>query len=78
MVSVKVLGPGCANCKRLEERVRHVVSERGLAAEVEKITDYAQMMRWNLMQTPGLVVDDVLVVSGRVPTEEEIAGWLRP
>lgn len=76
MLNVKVLGPGCANCKRLEERVRKVVSERGLAAEVEKVTDYAQMMRWNLMQTPGLVVDDVLVAAGRIPNEDEIAGWL--
>jgi small redox-active disulfide protein 2 len=76
MLSVKVLGPGCANCKRLEERVRKVMAEQGLQAEVEKVTDYGQMMRWNLMQTPGLVVDDVLVVSGRVPNEVEIAGWL--
>ena len=76
MLTVKVLGSGCTNCKRLEERVRKVVGEHGLAAEVEKITDYAQMMRWNLMQTPGLVVNDVLVASGRIPTETEIAGWL--
>jgi len=76
MLTVKVLGPGCTNCKRLEERVRKVVGEHALTAEVEKITDYAQMMRWNLMQTPGLVVNDVLVASGRIPTETEIAGWL--
>jgi small redox-active disulfide protein 2 len=76
MLNVKVLGSGCANCKRLEERVRKVVGERGLAAEVEKVTDYAQMMRWKIMSTPGLVVDDVLVASGRIPNEDEIAGWL--
>jgi small redox-active disulfide protein 2 len=76
MLNVKVLGPGCANCKRLEERVRTVVSKRGVEAEVEKVTDYGEMMRWNLMQTPGLVVDDVLVASGRIPTEDEIARWL--
>jgi small redox-active disulfide protein 2 len=76
MLNLKVLGPGCANCKRLEERVRKVVSERGLQAEIEKVTDYALMMRWKIMSTPGLVVDDVLVVSGRIPNEDEIAGWL--
>lgn len=76
MLNIKVLGPGCANCKRLEERVRKVVGERGLTAEVEKVTDYGQMMRWSLMQTPGLVVDDVLVASGRIPNEDEIADWL--
>lgn len=76
MLNVKVLGPGCANCKRLEERVRKVVSEQSVQAEVEKVTDYGQMMRWNLMQTPGLVVNDVLVASGRIPNEDEIARWL--
>ncbi|NTW03830.1 MAG: thioredoxin family protein [Oscillochloris sp.] len=78
MLSVKVLGSGCATCKRLEERVRKVVVDRGLAAEVEKITDYAQMMRWHIMQTPGLVVNDVLVSSGRIPAEDEIVAWLMP
>lgn len=78
MLNVKVLGPGCANCKRLEAMVNKVVADRGLSAEVEKVTDYAQMMRWNLMHTPGLVVNDTLVVSGRVPSEAEIVGWLKP
>lgn len=76
MLNVKVLGSGCANCKRLEERVRKVLTERGLEGEVEKVTDYGQMMRWNILKTPGLVVDDVLVASGRIPNEDEIAGWL--
>jgi len=76
MLNVKVLGPGCANCKRLEAMVQKVVAERGLNAEVEKVTDYAQMMRWNVMKTPGLVVNDTLVVSGRMPNEAEIAAWL--
>lgn len=77
MLNVKVLGSGCANCKRLEALVHKVVNDSGLAAEVEKVTDYAQMMRWNLMQTPGLVVNDTLVSSGRIPTESEIANWLQ-
>lgn len=77
MLNVKVLGSGCANCKRLEAMVNKVVAEHGLQAEVEKVTDYAQMMRWNLMTTPGLVVNDTLVASGRIPTETEIAAWLK-
>jgi len=76
MLNVKVLGSGCANCKRLESLVHKVVAEADLEAEVEKVTDYAQMMRWNVMRTPGLVVNDTLVASGRVPSEAEIAGWL--
>lgn len=77
MLNVKVLGSGCANCKRLEAIVHKVVADNGLHAEVEKVTDYAQMMRWNLMKTPGLVVNDTLVASGRIPSEAEIAAWLK-
>ncbi|PDW04995.1 thioredoxin family protein [Candidatus Viridilinea mediisalina] len=76
MLTIKVLGTGCANCTRLEERVRKIVNDRGLQAEIEKVTDYGQMMRWNILRTPGLVVDDVLVVSGRMPSEDEITNWL--
>lgn len=77
MVNVKVLSSGCASCRKLEERVRAVAQKHHLAAEIEKVTDYAQIMRWNVMRTPGLVVNDVLVSAGRIPTEEEIAGWLK-
>ena len=77
MLNVKVLGSGCANCKRLEALVRKVASERGVAAEIEKVTDYAQFMRWSVMSTPGLVVNDTLVSSGRIPSEAEIASWLQ-
>lgn len=76
MLNVKILGSGCANCKRLEALVNKLVADHGLQAEVEKVTDYAQMMRWNLMKTPGLVVNDTLVASGRIPSEAEILGFL--
>jgi small redox-active disulfide protein 2 len=76
MVTIKVLGPGCANCKRLEGLVRKVIDAQGLDAQVDKITDYAAMMRWSIMSTPGLVVNDTLVSSGRIPSEAEIAAWL--
>ncbi len=76
MLSIKVLGPGCANCKRLEQIVKKVVGERALDAQIEKITDYAEIMRWPILSTPGLVVNETLVASGRIPSEAEIAGWL--
>lgn len=76
MLNVKILGSGCANCKRLEALVNKLIADHGLQAEVEKVTDYAQMMRWNLMKTPGLVVNDTLVASGRIPSEAEILGFL--
>jgi len=76
MLTIKVLGPGCANCKRLEGLVRKVIDTQGLEAQVDKITDYAAMMRWPILSTPGLVVTDTLASSGRIPSEAEIAGWL--
>lgn len=75
---IKILGPGCANCRRLEERTREAVSGLGLDAEVEEVTDVAEIAGYGVMRTPGLVVDDHVVVSGRVPTASEIASLLAP
>jgi small redox-active disulfide protein 2 len=76
-VHVKILGPGCKNCQNLEARTRTALAQLGLDASVEKVTDYAAIAGYGVMKTPGLVVDDAVVVSGRVPTAEEIAGLLR-
>lgn len=76
MLSVKVLGSGCPNCKRLEETVRKVAAAQGIQIELQKVTDYNEMMKWNIMQTPGLVVNDKLVSTGRIPKEDEIARLL--
>jgi small redox-active disulfide protein 2 len=76
MHNIKVLGPGCANCKRLETMVGKVVETQKLAAAVEKVTDYAEIMKWPILSTPGLVIDGKLVSSGRIPTEAEITKWL--
>ncbi len=76
MINIKVLGSGCANCKRLEATVRKVVEAKGLQADIEKVTDYADIMKWPILSTPGLVVNDKLVSAGRIPSEAEIAGWL--
>lgn len=73
---VKILGPGCKNCQNLETRTRQALDQLGLEAEVEKVTDYAAIAGYGVLKTPGLVVDDKLVVSGRVPTAEEISGLL--
>jgi small redox-active disulfide protein 2 len=76
MVNVKVLGSGCANCKRLEESVKRVAMARSIQITLEKVTDYNDMMKWNIMQTPGLVVNDKLVSAGRIPKDDEIAKLL--
>ena len=68
MVTVKVLGPGCANCVTLEKRTRQALADLGLEATVEKVTDYGDIASYGVLKTPGLVVDDHLVLQGRVPT----------
>jgi small redox-active disulfide protein 2 len=75
-MNVKILGPGCANCQRLEARTREALADLGLDATVEKITDYGAIASYGVMRTPGLVVDDRVVVSGRVPESREIRGLI--
>ncbi|PKN99620.1 MAG: thioredoxin family protein [Chloroflexi bacterium HGW-Chloroflexi-5] len=77
MLNIKILGSGCANCKRLESITRKVVEEIGLEAEFEKVTDMNEIMKWPIISTPGLVVNDKVLSSGRIPSETEIAGWLK-
>ncbi len=77
MINIKVLGSGCANCKRLEANARKVVEELKLEAEIEKVTNMAEIMNWPILATPGLVINNKIVSSGRIPTEIEIAGWLK-
>lgn len=71
-MKISVLGPGCANCVTLERRVRDTLTDLGLAAEVEKVTDYGAIAGYGLMRTPGLVIDGEVVVAGRVPSRDEI------
>lgn len=74
---VKILGPGCTNCKNLERATREALDQLGIDATVEKVQDYAAIAGYGVMSTPGLVVDDQVVVSGRVPKPAEIELLLR-
>lgn len=76
MLTIKVLGSGCANCKRVEQIARKVVTNLGVEAEVIKVTDYADIMAYNVLATPGLVVNEKLVSSGRIPSEAEVTTFL--
>ena len=76
MLSVKILGSGCANCKKLEAVAREAATSAGLEAEFVKVTDMKAIMAFDLIATPGLVINEKLVSSGRIPTQAEVRQWL--
>jgi small redox-active disulfide protein 2 len=76
MLTIKVLGSGCANCKRVEQIVHKLVEELALQAEVIKVTEYPEIMKYNIMSTPGLVINEKIVSTGRIPTPAEVTTWL--
>jgi len=74
---VKILGTGCAKCKRLEEKVKAVIIVNSIDAEVVKVTDLDEIMKFNIMRTPGLVINEKLKSAGVIPKDEEILVWLK-
>lgn len=75
--SIKILGTGCPKCKTLEQSVRNVASELQLDAEISKVEDIMDIMQYGVMRTPGLVVDGKVVMSGRLPSKEELKSMLQ-
>lgn len=75
-MDVKILGTGCANCQRLEARVRQAAADAGLEPDIEKVTDIPAIMGYGVMRTPALVIDGQVLLSGRVPTVAQIAELL--
>ncbi|NUM81172.1 thioredoxin family protein [bacterium] len=76
MLDIKVLGPGCVNCVKLESMVKEVVAQQGLEATVEKITDYTRYADFGVLLTPGLVVNGKVLASGKIPTKQTLEHWL--
>jgi small redox-active disulfide protein 2 len=76
MLDIKVLGPGCANCHKVHDLVVAALDELGLEARIEYVTNRADYPKYGLMFTPGLVVNGKLVSGGRIPSKEEIKGWV--
>ncbi|ASQ90475.1 thioredoxin family protein [Prosthecochloris sp. GSB1] len=72
MKTIKVLGTGCATCKQLETLVRKAVEETGMEAAIEKVEDMQDIVSYNVMSTPALVVDEEVRISGRLPSIDEI------
>lgn len=76
MLTIKVLGSGCPNCKKVESIARQAVEMMGLQADIIKVTDYNQIMGYNVLSTPGLVINEKVVSAGRIPTPAEVTTWL--
>lgn len=73
---IKILGSGCTNCKTLERLTREAVTSLGIEASIEKVTDYAAIAGYGVMSTPALVIDEQVVVAGRVPNAAAVRGLL--
>lgn len=72
MLTVKVLGAGCANCKRLEAETRAALDEAGIPYMLTKVTEYADIMAYGVMSTPALVINEQVASSGRIPARSQI------
>jgi small redox-active disulfide protein 2 len=72
MLSIKVLGSGCANCHKVEELAKQAITQLGIEAKVEMVTDMQTIMGYGVMSTPGLVINEKVVSTGRVPALSQI------
>jgi small redox-active disulfide protein 2 len=75
-MEIKILGTGCSRCKTLEDLTRKVVKDNGIDASVTKVEDIMEIMKYNIMTTPALVVNEKVVSKGRIPSSEEIKQFL--
>jgi small redox-active disulfide protein 2 len=76
MLTVKILGPGCDNCKKVEAAARQAAANLGIQAEFQKVTDHDEIYKYPIFSTPGLVIDEQVVCAGRIPAESEVITWL--
>lgn len=76
MVNIKVLGPGCPNCQKVEAAAKTAAAMLGAEAQITKITDQAEIRSYNVLVTPGLVINGKLVSAGRIPSEGEVTTWV--
>jgi small redox-active disulfide protein 2 len=76
MISVKVLGTGCKKCLALEAKIRDLVAVNDINATVEKVSDINEMMNYNIMMTPGLVINEQVKSYGIIPKDDQLLKWL--
>lgn len=76
MLTIKILGTGCPNCKRLETETRKAVESLGAEAEFIKVTDYQDIMDYDILSTPGLVINEQVAASGKIPSREELTSLI--
>ncbi len=76
MLSIKVLGPGCANCVKVAQLAQQAVNTLSAEAQIEKVTDFAEIKKYPILATPGLVINEKLVCAGRIPTPAEVTTWV--
>lgn len=77
MLNVKILGKGCANCKKLEEVARNAAASAGIEAEFEKVTDMNEIMSYDVLGTPALVINGKVVSTGKIPAQSTIVNWMQ-
>lgn len=75
-MEIRILGPGCPRCDEVKKRTINALAELDIAADVQKITDIKEIMKYNIITTPGLVINDKLKSSGRIPSKSEIKKWI--
>ena len=76
MLNIKILGAGCPNCKRLEQEMKKTIDNLTIDAEVEKVTDYQKIMAYDVFSTPGLVINEKVVSTGKIPSRAELISFL--
>ncbi|MEW5798671.1 MAG: thioredoxin family protein [Bacteroidota bacterium] len=76
MVSIKILGAGCSKCKTLTAKVQGLVAKNNLNVTIEKVEDVLEIMKYGILSTPGLVINEKVKSAGRIPQDEQILAWI--
>ncbi|HKB85560.1 MAG TPA: thioredoxin family protein [Ignavibacteriaceae bacterium] len=76
-MNIKILGTGCKKCLALENKVREMLQQNSISAEVEKVTDINEIMKYPVMMTPGLVIDEKVKSFGVIPKDDQLLNWLK-